>query len=328
MRALSTFVVAALMVIAGAFEPALAGAYDGEWVAVVPPQENCNWTSIMTLTMSGDLFQGETRNSGNTEAFTGKIDADGNGTFPIYRRSVGTITFTKDHFDANWNERACRRHALGDRALGKAEAATAYEQRKLFQSSYAALTKSATAGDGSVDFTTLRSLYPFTDQWDPYGNKTAALLEQAAAASTGKDCATALQKLAEVLRLDFTIDVAHALRSDCLAATGQESASHIESNIADGLIHSLMDSGDGNTEGTAYVVVTRREEMDVLANRHLKSLRQTQVRGSHGQIYEVVQATSRGDGQSVENIYFDVSSFTNGRKSRMAAIETLESSMP
>jgi hypothetical protein len=316
------------MLVAGALEPALAGAYDGNWVAVIPPQENCNWTSVMTLTMSGNLFQGETRNSGNTEAFNGQIDADGNGTFPIYRRSVGTITFTKDHFDANWNERGCRRHALGDRALTKAQAATAYAQRKKYQSEYAALAQRATAGDQSVDFITLRSLYPFTGQWDPYGNHTAALLQQAAAASKGKDCARALQKLTEVLKLDFTIDAAHALRSDCLAATDQQSASKIESNIANGLVHSLMDSGDGNTEASAYVVVTLREEMDVLANRHLDSLRQTQVRGSNGQIYNVVQATSDRDGQSLENIYFDVGSFSNGRESRMAAIETLESSMP
>ena len=78
--------------------------------------------------------------------------------------------------------------------------------------------------------------------------KTAALLDQAVAASKGKDCATALEKLDEILKLDFTIDAAHALRSDCLAATGQASASKIESDIADGLIHSLMDSGDGTPE--------------------------------------------------------------------------------
>lgn len=328
-RALKTLVVAAMLA-TGSYESALGSVYDGNWVALIPPQENCNWTSIMTLTMSGNTFQGETRNSGNTEAFTGRIDADGNGSLLVYRRSVGTITFTGDHFDANWNERTCRRHAIGDRALTRTEAATAYAQRKQFQSKYSELKKRATAADDQpVDFTALRSLYPYTDQWDPYGNKTAALLDEAAAASRGKDCPTALKKLDEVLNLDFTIDAAHALRSDCLAATGQESASRIEADIADGLVHSLMDSGDGSTEGSAYVVVTQREEMDVLANRHLTlKLRQTQLGGSNGHLYDEIEATSAPDGGRVETLYFDISSFVNGRKSRMAAIETLESSMP
>lgn len=328
-RALKTLVVAAMLA-TGSYESALGSVYDGNWVALIPPQENCNWTSIMTLTMSGNTFQGETRNSGNTEAFTGRIDADGNGSLLVYRRSVGTITFTGDHFDANWNERTCRRHAIGDRALTRTEAATAYAQRKQFQSKYSELKKRATAADDQpVDFTALRSLYPYTDQWDPYGNKTAALLNQAAAASAGKDCATALEKLDEVLKIDFTIDAAHALRSDCLAVTGQQSAAKIESNVADGLIHSLMNSGDGNTEGSAYVVMTQREELDVLANRHLVLKgRETQMRGSNGHLYDVIRAVSDRDAESIENVYFDANSFVNGRESRMAAIETLESSMP
>jgi hypothetical protein len=75
--------------------------------------------------------------------------------------------------------------------------------------------------------------------------------------------------------------------------------------------------------------MTEREEMDVLANRHLVlKLRQTQVRGSNGHLYDEIQGTSARDGESVKTVYFDVTSFTNGRKSRMAAIDTLASSMP
>jgi hypothetical protein len=327
-RALTALIITALLLV-GTTGSAEESVFDGNWIALIPPQENCNGTSIMTLTMSGNTFQGQTRDPRNTEAFSGKIDADGNGSFLVYPGSPGTIKFSMDHFDANWNDSACSRHALGDRALTNAEAAAAYAQRRQLQSRYAELTKQATEGGHSVDFTVLRSFYPYTDQWDPYGNKTAALLDQAVAASKGTDCTTALEKLDEILKLDFTIDAAHALRSDCLAATGHESASRIESNIADGLIHSLMDSGDGATEGTAYVVMTEREEMDVLANRHLVlKLRQTQVRGSNGHLYDEIQGTSARDGESVKTVYFDVTSFTNGRKSRMAAIDTLASSMP
>jgi hypothetical protein len=307
----------------------LAGSFDGNWVALIPPQGECNRTSVMTLTLSGNTFQGQTRNPRGTEAFSGKIDAEGNGTFLVFPRFPGIIKFTADHFDANWNNDACSRHALGDRALTSTETAAAFAARKQFQAEYADLAKRVSAGDKSVDLTALRAAYPYTDQWDPFGNRTAALLDQAAAASKGKDCVTALEKLDQILKLDFTIDAAHALRSDCLTETGNETAAKIESDIADGLIHSLMDSGDGNTEVTAYVVVTEREEMDVLANRHLVTkVRQTEVRGHDGHIYDEVQGTSARRGASISTVYFDVSSFANGRKSRMAAIDTLTFAMP
>jgi len=325
-RAFATLVFAALLLAVTA-PLARAGGFDGNWVALLPPQDNCNGTAVMTLTMSDNTFQGETRSSGSTQVFSGTIDAEGNGTILIYPRSSGTIKFSADHFDANWNARACRRHAMGDRALSSSEAAVAYAQRRQLQSRYTDLARKAAQGD-PVDFAVLRSAYPYTDQWDPYGNKTTALLDQAAAAATGKDCTSAMEKLDAILKLDFTIDAAHALRSDCLAATGREPAAKIESNIADGLIHSLMDSGDGNTEASAYVVMTQREEMDVLANRQLAvKLRQTQVRGDNGHLYDVVQGTSATD-VAVRTVYFDVSSLVNGRRSRLAAIETLASAMP
>jgi len=325
-RTFATLVFAALLLAVTA-PLARAGGFDGNWVALLPPQDNCNGTAVMTLTMSDNTFQGETRSSGSTQVFSGTIDAEGNGTILIYPRSSGTIKFSADHFDANWNARACRRHAMGDRALSSSEAAVAYAQRRQLQSRYTDLARKAAQGD-PVDFAVLRSAYPYTDQWDPYGNKTTALLDQAAAAATGKDCTSAMEKLDEILKLDFTIDAAHALRSDCLAATGREPAAKIESNIADGLIHSLMDSGDGNTEASAYVVMTQREEMDVLANRQLAvKLRQTQVRGDNGHLYDVVQGTSATD-VAVRTVYFDVSSLVNGRRSRLAAIETLASAMP
>jgi len=326
MRPLPTLVIAAVLLLPCA---ALAGAFDGNWVALIAPQEGCNGTAIMTLTMADGTLQGQTRNAGGTEAFSGNIDAEGNGTLVIYPRSSGTIKFSADHFDANWNERACRRHAIGERALTSTEAAAAYAQRKQFQARYVELARKATQGEQPVDFTALRAAYPYTDQWDPYGNKTTELLEEAAAAATGRDCATALEKLDQILKLDFTIDAAHALRSDCLAATGKQGAAQVESGIADGLIHSLMDSGNGDTEAGAYVVMTQREEMDVLANRHLVvKLRQTQIRGENGHLYDVVQATSATDGATVRRVFFDVSSLVTGRRSRLAAIDTLASTMP
>ena len=46
-------------------------------------------------------------------------------------------------------------------------------------------------------------------------------------------------------KLDFTIDAAHSLKAECLKQTGKPDQALIESDIANGLIHSLMDSSGG-----------------------------------------------------------------------------------
>ncbi len=56
-----------------------------------------------------------------------------------------------------------------------------------------------------------------------------------------------------------------------------------------------MDSGNGGAEKTAYVVSTLREEMDVLANRHIQiKTRQTEVRGADGRYFDVIQGCRSG----------------------------------
>lgn len=123
------------------------------------------------------------------------------------------------------------------------------------------------------------------------------------------------------MNIDFLIDSAHAISADCLEDSDKAKA-RIEQNIADGLIHSLMHSGDGDTMNTAYVVSTLREEMDVLANRHIQlRTRQTSVRGSNGRFYDVVQGISiRNGGITDKTVYFDIGSFVKGRESRRAAV--------
>ena len=198
----------------------------------------------------------------------------------------------------------------------------------MYQDQFDEMVKRAEAGDKNVDYTALRAAYVYTENWDYFGNKTLPLLQQAQVAQKGGDCATAMAKLDDVIRFDFTVDSAHSLRSDCLEDNDRAKA-QIESDIAYGLINSLMDSGDGDSEKTAYVVNTQREEMDVLANRHIQlKTRQTQVRSNDGRYYDVIQGISlRGGGASVKTVYFDIDSFVTGRESKRAAIALAASSI-
>jgi hypothetical protein len=310
---------AAALLLTVSSTPALAGNFDGNWVGQIPPSgRGCRSVATMTITVSGDTLSGVVHNVGNVRPFTGKVDPDGNATFtvPEYHYS-GTIKFTADHFDANWNSGNCQRHSLGDRAPDAEQTAALIAQRKQAQATYNELTAKAVAGDRSVDFTALRTAYPFTEQWDAFGRTTHPLMEQANAAAKGKDCSTALQKLDEVLKVDYTVIDAHRVRSNCLKGE----AAHIESRIADALMDSLKRGGNGKSEETAYPVMTLHEEHDILTEKHIVlKTREVEVRGSNGHFYDVVHGISLWDRVRVQDVYFDVTTQVSGRSSHMAMV--------
>ncbi len=304
-----------------------AGPYDGNWIGQIPPSgQHCRSVATMTITVSGNTLSGIVHNRANVRAFSGSIDADGNATFtvPAYHYS-GTIRFTADHFDANWNSGDCQRHSLGDRALDDKQTAALLAQRTQAQATYDDLTAKAAAGDRSVDYSALRSSYPFTRQWDVYGNTIRPLMEQGNAAANGKDCGIALDKIDQVLKVDYTLIAAHRVRSDCLKGN----AARVESRIADGLMDSLTRGYNGKGEPTAYPVMTRHEETDVLLDKHIVlRTRDVEVRGSNGRFYDVVHGVSLWNGVRVQDVYFDVTAEVTGRNSAMAAASAMASTLP
>jgi hypothetical protein len=321
------FAKVAMALAALASAAARAGVYDGNWVGQIPPSgPNCRSIAVMTITVSANSLSGVVHNRGNVRAFTGTVDADGNATFtvPQYHYS-GTIKFTADHFDANWNSGNCQRHSLGDRAPDATQTAALLAERKQAQATYDELTAKAAAGDRTVDFTVLRRAYPFTRQWDVYSGTSGPIMEQAKVAAKGKDCATALEKLDEVLKVDYTVIIAHKVRSDCLKGD----AARVESRIAAGLMHSLTHAGNGQNEDSAYPVMTMHEEGDVLLDKHivLRS-RDVEVRGSNGRFYDVVHGVSLWNGVRVEDVYFDVTTEVTARSSAMAAANAVTDALP
>jgi hypothetical protein len=305
--------------------PAMAGTFDGNWIGQIPPSgPACHSVATMTITVYGDTLSGVIHNRANVRSFTGKVDADGNATFTTQYNYSGIIKFTADHFDANWNSGNCQRHSLGDRAPDAVQTAALIAQRKQAQATYDDLTARAAAGDQAVDFTVLRAAYPFTKQWDAFGKSSAPLMEQANAAAKGKDCDTALEKLDEVLKIDYTIIVAHRVRSDCLKGK----AARIEARIADGLMDSLKRGGNGKSENTAYPVMSLHEERDILGEKHIVlKTRDTEVRGSNGHYYDVVHGISLWDRVRVQDVYFDVTTEVNGRSSGMVAADVVTSTL-
>lgn len=306
--------------------PAAAGPFDGNWIGIIPPSgPACHSVATMTITVSGDTLSGVIHNRANVRSFTGTTDADGNATFTTQFHYSGTIKFTADHFDANWNSGDCQRHSLGDRAPDAAQTAVLIAQRRQYQATYDELTARAASGDKSVDFTALRTAYPFTQQWDSFSRVIAPLMEQANAAAKGKDCPTALEKIDEVLKIDYTDIEAHRVRSGCLKGD----AARIESRIAGGLKDSLNRTGNGKTEESAYPVMSMHEEKDVLTEKHIVlKTRDTEVRGSNGRFYDVVHGISLWNSPRVQDVYFDVTTQVSGRTSGIVAADAVASTLP
>ncbi len=306
--------------------PALAGPYDGNWIGQIPPTGACPGVATMTITVSGDTLSGLMHNNPhNIKAFKGTVDAEGNGKFTTQLGHPGTIKFIGDHFDANWTSGACQRHSLGDRAPDENQTAALLAQRAHAQATYDELTARAATGDKSIDFTLLRSSYPFTRQWDPDGAASRPIMEQADVAAQGKDCSVALEKTEEVLKVDYTAIHAHRVRSDCLKGD----AARIESRIADALMDSLTHGSDGSSERSAYQVMSMHEETDILARKDiLLRTRDVEVRGSNGHFYDVAHGISVRYGVRVEAVYFDVTTEVTGRNSALATASAVSSTLP
>jgi hypothetical protein len=130
---------------------------------------------------------------------------------------------------------------------------------------YAALVTAAKEGDPGTDYTAMRQAYAMIPDYDPYGDKTNALMRDGQAAYVAKDCKTALEKFKAAIALNFIIPDAHALSADCLEQAGDKAGEKREEAIAQGLFDSIIISGDGEKPDTAFHIVTLQEEGVILA---------------------------------------------------------------
>jgi hypothetical protein len=295
------------------------GPFDGAWQAErLAMAKPCNASTWLRMVVVGSSVMGELYAPWRNARFNADIGADGTGKMEM-EGAHGSIRFQGDRFEIAWVGGRCGAEvALGDRVPDAAGLAAMLKARQKGQADFQALTAAALAG-GKTDYTALRAASVHGGEWAFYNNKADGPMSQAALAAKGGDCAQALTNLELAIRYDFTIDSAHALKADCLRKSDPRTA-RIEDAIANGLVRSLMRSGDGKSEKTAYVVTTGREMADVLANRKIEvKTRQTEIRGSDGHYYAMVQGvTVNGAKGKMQTVYFNVDAFVVGRQSKRA----------
>jgi hypothetical protein len=147
---------------------------------------------------------------------------------------------------------------------------------------YQDLLQAAVRDPGSVDFTELRLAYVRSPDYDPYGYRSAP------ASSHGRvglalrvgDLAGLLVTLSGLIELQYFDISAHQLVALAYERIGDRVTAATHRRIAEGLVASILQSGDGRSYQTAYQVISIAEEYAILDTLKLEV--QAQSLGSHG----------------------------------------------
>lgn len=180
-------------------------------------------------------------------------------------------------------------------------AAHCQEEKK--PSEYAGLLARVKSGDLSIDFKQLRFSYmesPERHQAKDTDDQKKAMFE----ALKKKDYAKALHNADVVLENEFVDLDAHRVMQIACEGLQDEQKAHFHEAVARGLLRSILDSGDGKSAATAYVVISVHEEYIVLQVLGLRPSGQSVVH-IDGHSYDVLETKKQDSGASVK-LYFNV----------------------
>jgi hypothetical protein len=181
---------------------------------------------------------------------------------------------------------------------------------------YAELVARAESGDATLNYSNLRLSYSRSASYDPDGKQTAALFSAAWNAFQARDCRTALDRSAELLKINYVSIPMHFVRSDCLKQAGDQPGSDRELAIGRGLANSLLTSGDGKSTATAYVVVTLSEEGFVLTALGIRAEKQALLMADDGP-YDLISGSDEKTGEPCST-YFRAGAIMSGVMQNLA----------
>ncbi len=169
---------------------------------------------------------------------------------------------------------------------------------------YDELVARAKTGDANVDYLALRNAYAESPHYDPYGSKLRELENEMFEAYRRADCAAVIAKAESILAVNFVHLDAHVVASLCHGKLGNEAAMRSERRIGRGLIDSILQSGDGKSEGTAFVVIEVAEEYSLMRALGLRPSNQALIH-AQGHSYDRFDTQSNATGQEVV-VFFNI----------------------
>jgi hypothetical protein len=169
--------------------------------------------------------------------------------------------------------------------------------------SYDGYVAQVKAGKLDIDYTAFRLAYAASPKYAPYG-AVRTLMGQMKKAYTAGDCPAAMRHAKEVFEFNFVQIDAHMVTAVCQEKAGNEEEARRANAMFIGLVKSVLESGDGKSLETAFVVIAIDEEYSVMGALSLLPVRQALVH-HRGSAFDRYEAKKRDSGQQV-TLYFNV----------------------
>jgi hypothetical protein len=158
--------------------------------------------------------------------------------------------------------------------------------------------------DPTIDFTELRMAYAQTSQYDPYNFSIGELRNSMFTALDAQNYELALKLADDILTQNYIFTDAHLVATRAYENLGRTEEAKYHRYVLDGLIDSILQSGDGKTPESAFVVVLIEEEYVILAILQIADAGQSQ-RDIDGQSYDVFNGVDPQTNNPVE-LYFNI----------------------
>jgi hypothetical protein len=160
---------------------------------------------------------------------------------------------------------------------------------------YQTLLKRVMSFDRTVDFKALRLSYAETTDYNPYGDDKAKKSEMFEALRN-KDYDKAVSAAQAILEKKFVDIEAHFVSSIAFREMKNVERYNFHHFVASGLVDSILDSGDGKTPETAFIVIETGEEYTLLRMTGFEVVRQSLIE-SNGHSYDKLEIKYRKTGE-------------------------------
>jgi uncharacterized protein DUF4919 len=161
------------------------------------------------------------------------------------------------------------------------------------------------SGDTAIDYKALRYARAELPGYNPYEALADPTKGDLIRAMAGNDLARVSTLANQIIERDYTDIDAHAALAAVLERRGQRQQAAFELAVANGLLGSIRETGDGMTAETAYVVIGVAEEYSFLGAVGVQVARQSLVQSARGPV-DALEVVNPANGER-QTVYFDVS---------------------
>jgi hypothetical protein len=171
------------------------------------------------------------------------------------------------------------------------------------QPTYEALLERLKKGDPKVDFAALRLAYAQTPAYSPYNpdrDNRGAMLR----ALENKNYKEALERAERELKKNYVDVTAHVVAYKAFTGLNDPERAGFHRRVFDGLIKSILKSGNGKAPDTAFVVISTDEEYTLLNALGIRRGKQALVK-LKGHSFDRLEGTDAQTGRAL-TLYFNI----------------------